>query len=709
MFINSWAIVMGILAAGLPLAVHFLTRPRPVPMPLSTLRFLREVVQERRARHRLRDAIVLTLRTLAVLLVAFAVARPFLGNSEATAVDERAQSVRVVIVDISQSMAAAGHGVRAFERARATAARHLEYKSGMKAGLIFTGARARSVFSRASSNFAAMREELSRAEAGPERLAVQESLNLASEILAREEESADVRREVVIVSDFQRSNWAAADFSVLPAETRIELESVAAAAPPPNLAILNVGAQDRAEAGRDLRLEVEVGNFSDSPQTISVDVQLGEATLQVSGLCGPYAKSVLTGDLVLREAGWQVGTARLMAAGDALPEDNQRAFVVEVRTPPRLALVTREPATLRPSASYFIERAVAPGQNAAGSAETPDDGQSASGRLARLDPARFDRDVLAASDVLIIVRPGRMTAETVNPLVNHVRRGRGILYVASEPADAANLRLIAESATGMLKLPVDFAPPSPRSPRKNLFLAEVQKEQAPFQIFGDELPALLGSLRFSGALDSRRKEGALAEDVLGQYGDQSAFLVNAAPSGGGFLVLNADLTASNLPLSPFFVPFLEELVQRLLGEGRNSGALACGEPFALTLPAEASSAAELTVAGPEPGAPGMGSLADEGASVVWKSEAAGRPGVYRIMQRDQAVFAAAAAIPAVESDLRPLAAEVFQDRLAGGRDVHYRSAAPSGRDDRDTFWNWLAIACVACLLSEFAALKLFRT
>jgi hypothetical protein len=105
----------------------------------------------------------------------------------------------------------------------------------------------------------------------------------------------------------------------------------------------------------------------------------------------------------------------------------------------------------------------------------------------------------------------------------------------------------------------------------------------------------------------------------------------------------------------------------------------------------------------------MGSLVDEGASVVWKGEAAGRPGVYRVMQRDQPVFAAAAAIPAVESDLRPLAAEVFQERLAGGRDVHYRSAAPGGRDDRDTFWNWLAITCVACLLGEFAALKLFRT
>jgi hypothetical protein len=709
MFTNPWAIAIGVVAAGLPLAVHFLTRPRPVPMPLSTLRFVHEVMQERRARHRLRDAIVLTLRTLALLLVSFAVARPFLGQTQATSVDERAQRVRVVIVDMSQSMAAAGHGIRAFERARATAAGHLEYKSGMKAGLVLAGARPRTVFTRASTNFSAMRDELARTEPAPERLALQEALNVASEILARDDESPDVLRELIVVSDFQRSNWAAADFSVLPAATRIELESVAPSATPANLSILRVAAQGRAETGRDLRLEVEVGNFSDTPRNMTVDVQLGEATLQVAGLCGPFAKTVLSGDVVLHEAGWLSGRARLTAADDALPEDNQRAFVVEVRMPPRLALITREPATLRPSASYFVERAIAPDDRAASGDDKPGDRTAATGKLTRLDAARVDRDVLGAADLMIIVRPGRMTPESINPLVNHIRRGRGTIYLASEPADAANLGLFADAMPGVLKLPVEFAPPSPRNPRRNRFLAEVQTDQPPFQIFGDELPAFLGTLRFSGGLDSRRLEGALAEDVLGQYGDQSAFLVNAAAAGGGFLIVNADISASNLPMSPFFVPFLEELVQRLLGQGRSAEVLACGEPFALTLPPDAAGAAELSVAGSDSERPGMGDLVDEGAGVLWKGEAAGRPGVYRVIQRGEPVFAAAAALPAVESDLRPLAAEVFRDRLAGNRDVHYCSAASSGSDERDTFWNWLAVSCVLCLLGEIAALKLFRT
>jgi hypothetical protein len=712
-FLNPWAILIGVVAAGLPVAVHFLTRPRPVRMPLSTLRFVHEAVLHRRTRHRLRDALVLTLRTLAVLLVAFAVARPFLGQAGISAVEEQADTVRIVVLDVSQSLGAASYGIEAFERARPLAARQLEYRRGMKADLILAGARPVSVFTRASTNFSVLRDELSRARVQPEKLAVQEALNLASEIIAREEsigekDSKVQRREVVIVSDFQRSNWAAADFSVLPAGTRIELESVAPAETPPNLAILRIAAQGRAEIGRDLRLEVEVGNFSESPQTVTVEVLLGDASVQLSGLCGPNLKTVLTGDLALRDVGWQTGEARLLGVSDALAADNVRACVFDVRPAPRLALVTREPATKRPSASYFLERALSPVDRTGGDAET-DLTVAASGGLARLDPARLDREVIGSVDLLIVVQPGRMSEEAINQLASVIRRGRGILYIASDAADAANLRLIAGATSGMLKFPAEFAPPAAKQPRRNLFLAEVQKGQPPFQIFGDELPALLETLRFSGGLDSRRVEGALAEDILGQYHDRSVFLASATLDAGGFVVLNADLTASNLPMSPLYVPLVGEVVQMLLGQSRRTGEIACGEPFALMLPPDAAAAAELSIAGPVEGEPVAGDLSDDGAGVLWKGDAAGGPGAYRVLHKNMPIFAVAAAIPAAESDLRSVPAKVFEERLAGGREVRFRSLTGLGAEEHDTVWSWLAVACVVCVLGELAALKGFKT
>src|SRR5438477_955735 len=129
MILHPWMIGLGVLAAGLPVVIHWLTRPRPIRYQLSTIRFVREAVAQRRARHWLRDVIVLTLRTLAVLLLAAAIARPLFNQRELALVDDTGDAVRVVILDVSQSMAAETKGVTSLERGRPLAADELEFHS----------------------------------------------------------------------------------------------------------------------------------------------------------------------------------------------------------------------------------------------------------------------------------------------------------------------------------------------------------------------------------------------------------------------------------------------------------------------------------------------------------------------------------------------------------------------------------------------------
>ena len=153
-FLHLWPIYVGALCAAIPLAVHWLTRPRPKRMPLSTLRFVREMAEQRRAHNRLRDFIILALRVAAVLLLAWALARPLWSTRAAVVPDEEASVARVVLLDASQSMAVGQGGVEAFERARARAAELLAYQGGLRAGLIRGGATARPVFDHLSSNLA---------------------------------------------------------------------------------------------------------------------------------------------------------------------------------------------------------------------------------------------------------------------------------------------------------------------------------------------------------------------------------------------------------------------------------------------------------------------------------------------------------------------------------------------------------------------------
>jgi hypothetical protein len=261
-FLHPWMFALGAVTLGLPVLIHYLTRPRPVRLPLSTMRFVREVIQQRRTFHRLRNFLILLLRTAAVCLLVWAFARPLIGDKPLIATDDSASAVRIVVLDVSQSMGASSRGISTFERARSVAAEFLAHRSGLRANLILAGAKARPVFEQCSTNVAALRDELSRAKTLPERLNVQAAIASAAEMLGNTSGNSETRRELVVVSDFQRTNWGAADFSPLPADTVIELEAAGPAEAPPNLAVLRVGVQGRPERDREIRVDVEVGNYS---------------------------------------------------------------------------------------------------------------------------------------------------------------------------------------------------------------------------------------------------------------------------------------------------------------------------------------------------------------------------------------------------------------------------------------------------------------
>ncbi|MGD0383035.1 MAG: BatA and WFA domain-containing protein [Thermoguttaceae bacterium] len=703
-FLHPWAIVMGVLAAGVPTAIHFLTRPRPVRMPLSTLRFVQDAVRQRRSWHRFRDILLLALRTLAVLLIALAVARPQWGNRSLISDVQAGDAVRVVILDVSQSMGAADGAVEQIERARTMAANYLRYRSGLAANLIVAGARAEAVFDGPSTNFEALREELARCRALPQRLDVARALDLSARMLAPASVGDRRRRELVVVSDFQRSSWTKADFSVLSADTQIQLESTAPAKTLPNLAILRVEGQTARSTSGNVQLEIEVGNYSPIARKVSVEVTLGDASRRISGMCPAGQSTTLTEEIDIRGAGWQSGEARLVGIDDALGADNVYSYVIHVRPKPTYAILTRQPATQRPSSSHFLECALVP------------DGQfkeKASATVLRLEPSAVDQAALAPADLILLDHPGRLSDETARLLAGLMRRGRPILYVASELIDATNLKKLSELAGSGLQMPIEFAPPPSGQIRRDLFYTSVRRENPAFRVFGDNLTAVLGRLRFTGGLASRRLENGLENDILATYNDGSAGVVITSSDAGAMAVINADLGASNLPRTSAFVPMLNELVTQMLDRGRAADSAFCGEPLAAQLPADAGASVGLRVVGPETlgadnDANARGELVDEAVSTTWRWPSPSRPGVYRVLRGDATVFSLAVHIPPEESQLDGIKPEVLTGRLGAGRNIVFRGAEDNG-PRHDDFWWWFAAACVVCMLGETSVLLAFRT
>ncbi|AMV20530.1 vWA domain-containing protein [Planctomyces sp. SH-PL14] len=716
MFLHPWAISIGAAALAAPFLIHWLTRPRPTRIPLSTVRFVLEIVQQRRSRSRLRDWIVLLCRAAAVILLALCLARPLTGQraAAAKAAQENASTVRVVLLDVSQSMGATAGGIQAIERARPIAARSLTFEANTHANLILAAAAAQPVLDRPSTNFSALTDEIARARPLPQRIQVQEALNAAAEMLTRAGSELS-RRELVVISDFQRNNWATADFSVLPLKTEIRLESVAPEKSEPNLGLVGVRPQGRVERGRPFRLEVEIENSGTAARPVSVDARIGEKTVRLQGSAAANGRSILVAETDLPTDGWALGEAKLVGIEDALAEDNSRPFVVHVHAPPGMLLLTRQPAGSKSLSSYFVERAIL---SKSGSGER----DSAYEAVVRMDPARVDRETLQAADLILLDHPGKLPEPTVDLIAALLHRGRGLLYVSAEPADAVNLKRLEAAAGSGLQMPVEFSPPPAGAQRRNLFLSDIRRRQPPFTIFGDEATALFSSLRFDGGLATRPVAGALAEDVPARFNDQSAGLVVTACGAGALAILNAELKNSTLPASPAFVPLMGELVTHLLGRDRAEESVQSGEPLAAALPPSASPLAGLRiepvrvdparVGGAAPGADlevgSLGELREDVAGILWQSPAAGVPGVYAVKRADATVFALASALPAEESDLETLASDVLTTRLAGGRDVTFHSGLPDD-EPRDRIWSWLAVACVGFLLAEMGSLIVFRS
>jgi len=103
--------LFGLAAAAIPILIHLFTRRRPREVLFPSLEFLSEVHHSEIRRLKLKQWLLLLLRTLAIAALALAMARPALRGSASGA--GRAATLVVALVDESGSMRAQAEGAEA--------------------------------------------------------------------------------------------------------------------------------------------------------------------------------------------------------------------------------------------------------------------------------------------------------------------------------------------------------------------------------------------------------------------------------------------------------------------------------------------------------------------------------------------------------------------------------------------------------------------
>jgi len=707
LFLHPIAIAIGAGLLALPVAVHLLTRPRPVRFPFSALRFLESALKQRRFFARLRDAILLVLRAALLAVIALAFARPLLEGPARAAPKGLAR--RVVILDCSRSMDARRGGIRVFDRARAMAQTYVRRTGTVRTNLILAGAQPRAVFDEFSTNYPALDAEVRRAEVRQEELDAKGALARAAQLLAAPGRQPGGTGQVVVVTDLQETNWRDLAASQVPAGVDVRIEYVGLGTDAGNLSVTDVSPVGAPRRGGPLPLRVEVGNFSRSDQSRTVELTANGRVYRREAAPAAYGHATLTFDLPADvaadgpDAGWVCGQARLIEARDALPDDDARPFAIRLGEAPVYALVSREDPRHVGNGAYFVWRMLSPG------------GQE---RVVPVDAAAPDASALATADMVVVEKPGRLGPDAVQLLSGMLMRGCPVLYFAADEQDAQDLDMLAQACGTALAMPVQFGLPTGATGATGpaLTLGPVRGSEQPFRSFGGTLQQLTAGLAVRGVLRTQAPAGEPPEGVLASWSDGSAALVTARAGNGRLVVWNADLLSSTLPRSGFFVALVRELAGELLADRYGlAGALPPGTARLLPLPPQAERASALKLLGPDGKDVTDFDVEERDAGLTWRWAPVAPPGVYRVVRSGQTVLAAASACPAGESDLRPAQEGAVTAALsAAGTPPGARRVTvvglPGSRErtaDLDV-WPYLIVGAIGIMLLELATLKLFR-
>ncbi|MCA9736441.1 MAG: BatA and WFA domain-containing protein, partial [Gemmatimonadetes bacterium] len=269
-FLTPWFLA-GLAAVAVPIIVHLIQRDRKTVVRFPSLMFLERIPFRSVRRQTIRNWPLFLLRLAAIVLLALAFARPFLSGGEGAQL-AGGPLERVVLVDRSYSMAWEGSFERALDQARSALT---ELQDGDRASVIAFDENA-TVLARSVDPTTA-RRALDGLTASDRTTRLRPALEISQAIL---EQSRLGRRDVILISDFQRGAWRGDEDVELPTGTQVT--------PVPirpdrqrNVALYSVGLErSRAAARERVTATARLVNLGDAPVTATATLELGGRALE---------------------------------------------------------------------------------------------------------------------------------------------------------------------------------------------------------------------------------------------------------------------------------------------------------------------------------------------------------------------------------------------------------------------------------------------
>lgn len=559
--------LLGLLAALIPIAIHLIRKEKPPKLMFSTIRFLKKTSKKLVLFQQLQQILLLALRSLLIILLVIAFARPLINQTVARLLDADPQSA-VVMLDVSMSMQYGD----TFELAKESV---LDILAGLGAG----DEVALIVFSDSAEFVLEFTTDIEAIESAVEDLAqagfgatnYMPNLRLADQLL---EGSRFENRAVYLVSDFQASasgenndGWKLAPGVAF---TGVDVGESATE----NLALTDLRAPEQLledASGQSILARVR--------STGTSYLNAGNVTLSVNGEIidrqpvdlTDQSEAVVTFSADFEAQGSYTGEVRV--SGDAFTADNVQYFTVDVMPKIRVLLVNGEA-----SDNWFDDEGHWFGLAVSAALQSPF-------QLETIEPAALSAAALRQSDVAVLLNVGNVSSSQAQALADFVEEGGSALFAPADRVEADTFNRLFAS----------FAPARISAQGSNvddyLVIADFDRRHPILRPLAGEWSA-----RFD---DHWSLEPAPDADVLMQFDSAEPALVERVVGQGRTLMFasSLDLEWNNLALQGLFLPFVHETLRHLAQAESASREFDVGNSFSLLAGATGSTVSALGVDG----------------------------------------------------------------------------------------------------------------
>lgn len=680
--------LLGLAGIVVPIVVHLTRRQRRNVVHFPSLMFLQKIPYQEQRRRRIQHWFLLSLRALALILVAAAFARPFFEEGSIGTAGSSGPREVVVLVDRSYSMEVGDR----MEAARDRAADVFAGLGPLDRASLVTFARGAEVVARSMSDPLRLQGALDtlRVSSGATRFGP--ALKVAQTIL---EESTLPSGEVHLLSDFQRSGWTGDEGVRLPPGSRLIPVPLGTADTVDNVMVTDLSLPRQSVAGRERITPTAriVRRGGDEPRDIEVALELDGQEIQTrTTTVAPNSATTVTFQPFTLSQPHTRGTVRL--PDDPVTTDNSHHFVLSPGQALQVLIV--EAARANSDVSLYLR----------GALDISDDGRFTV-RTRRSSSIRpMDLDGAAA----VFLNDVAIDGGSAQRLRDFVEAGGGVLIAfgqgsAAWPASAADL------------LPGTVGSIEDRLQGSGGRLGYLDYEHPIFEVFAGPRSGDFTGARFYRA---RRFEPSDSAAVLARYDDGSVALAELRYGRGRVLAWTSSLDAfwNDLALQPVYLPYVHRLAEYLGGRTEavpwfvTGQVVDLGDPEALETAGLVSSQAAGLAEGLEqvaitPSGATHTLPADEGPRYLPLQE----HGFYTVREPGadpDRPFVMAVNADLEESDLSRMDPEelVLQIEAAGASDEDVPASGDAfelRREDqerRQSIWRWLLLAALGLLIAE---------